>query len=59
MLLTKTTRLDNLNSEVQDYFLNSEGGCLLGRWTLEVINDISEFKEEIQSYFTNWMRHYI
>ena len=40
--------------KVEEYFLNSEGGCLLGNWALEVINDIPEFKEEIQSYFNSW-----
>lgn len=47
-------RLTQMVDAIEDYFLNSEGGCLLGNWALEVINDIPEFKDEIQSYFTSW-----
>ena len=52
--LTNKEQLVMLVSEVEEYFLNSEGGCLLGNWTLEVINDIPEFKLEIQAYFKSW-----
>ena len=47
-------RLNKTIDAIEVYFLHSEGGCLLGNWALEVINDIPEFKEEIQSYFTSW-----
>ena len=47
-------QMDGLCKGVEKYFLNSEGGCLLGNWSLEVINDIPEFKEEIRSYFDSW-----
>ena len=47
-------QLDKLTDDVEQYFLNSEGGCLLGNWTLDVINDIPEFKQEIQKYFKSW-----
>jgi len=37
-----------------DYFLHSEGGCLLGNLALEVSNENALFKDEIKNYFTNW-----
>ncbi|WP_345980989.1 TetR/AcrR family transcriptional regulator [Sulfurimonas sp. HSL3-2] len=40
--------------KTDDYFLHSEGGCLLGNLALEVSAENLEFKEEIKSYFTNW-----
>ena len=52
--LTNKEQLNKLTNDVEAYFLNSEGGCLLGNWTLEVINDIPEFKLEIQAYFKSW-----
>ena len=52
--LNPQEQLDGLCKGVETYFLNSEGGCLLGNWSLEVINDIPEFKEEICSYFDSW-----
>lgn len=52
--LSNKKQLEKLLDAVEAYFLNSEGGCLLGNWALEVINDIPEFKEEIRSYFNSW-----
>ena len=52
--LTNKEQLHKLASEVEKYFLNSEGGCLWGNWALEVINDIPEFKLEIQACFKSW-----
>ncbi|OUR74066.1 hypothetical protein A9Q76_01465 [Arcobacter sp. 31_11_sub10_T18] len=52
--LTNKEQLHKLASEVEEYFLNSEGGCLWGNWALEVINDIPEFKLEIQACFKSW-----
>jgi len=52
--LSAQEQLDALSEGVEKYFLASEGGCLLGNWSLEVINDIPEFKEEIQAYFSSW-----
>ncbi len=40
--------------KTDDYFLHSEGGCLLGNLALEVSTENLEFKEEIKSYFTAW-----
>lgn len=39
---------------IDDYFLNSEGGCLLGNLALEVSYENLIFKEEIKSYFLAW-----
>lgn len=40
--------------KTDDYFLHSEGGCLLGNLALEVSSENIAFKEEIKSYFTAW-----
>jgi AcrR family transcriptional regulator len=40
--------------KTDDYFLRSEGGCLLGNLALEVSWTDIKFKEEIKDYFTNW-----
>lgn len=40
--------------KTDDYFLHSEGGCLLGNLTLEVSSENVLFKNEIREYFTNW-----
>ena len=40
--------------KTDDYFLHSEGGCLLGNLALEVSWTDIKFKEEIKDYFTNW-----
>ncbi len=37
-----------------NYFLNSEGGCLLGNLALEISSDNLLFKDEIRAYFDNW-----
>lgn len=39
---------------VDDYFLHSEGGCLLGNLALEISNENLPFKEEIRNYFSAW-----
>jgi AcrR family transcriptional regulator len=41
-------------SQIDKYFLNSEGGCLLGNLALEVSSSNINFKEEIKLYFLNW-----
>jgi len=40
--------------KTDNYFLNSEGGCLLGNLALEVSWSNADFKEEIKEYFFNW-----
>jgi AcrR family transcriptional regulator len=39
---------------VEKYFLNSEGGCLLGNFALEIANNIPSLKKEIILYFDHW-----
>ena len=34
--------------------MNSEGGCLLGNFALEISNNIPLLKDEIIEYFKNW-----
>jgi len=40
--------------KIDHYFLNSEGGCLLGNLALEVSWSNIDFKNEIREYFLNW-----
>ncbi|HJE02354.1 MAG TPA: TetR/AcrR family transcriptional regulator [Aliarcobacter thereius] len=40
--------------KIDEYFLNSKGGCLLGNLALEVSSENSEFKEVIKEYFSAW-----
>ena len=40
--------------KTNDYFLNSEGGCLLGNLALEVSSENILFKDEIRAYFLAW-----
>ena len=40
--------------KVDDYFLQSKGGCLLGNLALEVSSENLAFKEQIKAYFTDW-----
>eukprot|EP01029_Cantina_marsupialis_P007979 TRINITY_DN191516_c0_g1_i1.p1 TRINITY_DN191516_c0_g1~~TRINITY_DN191516_c0_g1_i1.p1 ORF type:complete len:185 (-),score=16.02 TRINITY_DN191516_c0_g1_i1:200-754(-) len=47
-------RMDNLVKKTDNYFLNSEGGCLLGNLALEVAHENENFKEVIRTYFTAW-----
>jgi len=42
--------------KVDEYFLHSEGGCLLGNLALEVSSENLAFKQEIQAYFLSWER---
>ena len=54
---------DNLNDleklklfvkKTDDYFLESEGGCLLGNLALEISSENVLFKDEIRAYFRAW-----
>ncbi len=47
-------KLGLFTRRVEKYFLNSEGGCLLGNFALEVANNIPSLKQAIISYFTDW-----
>lgn len=47
-------RLRLFMERVDDYFANSEGGCLLGNFALEVSNNIPSIKKQIIEYFDSW-----
>ena len=47
-------QLKLLTEKVEEYFVNSEGGCLLGNFSLEISNNIPSLKEEIIKYFKDW-----
>ncbi len=40
--------------KIDDYFLYSKGGCLLGNLALEISSENVIFKNEIREYFINW-----
>jgi TetR/AcrR family transcriptional regulator, lmrAB and yxaGH operons repressor len=52
--LTDKEKIKLFIKKVDDYFLHSPGGCLLGNLALETSTLNLEFKEEIRSYFTAW-----
>ncbi len=52
--LSAKERLALFVEKTDDYFLHSEGGCLLGNLALEVSSENLEFKEEIKRYFSAW-----
>lgn len=52
--LSDVDKLKQFTQAVEVYFLNSEGGCLLGNFTLEVSNNIPLLKTEIMHYFDGW-----
>ena len=52
--LKKEVKIKKFIQKIDDYFLNSEGGCLLGNLALEISNENALFKDEIRKYFSNW-----
>ena len=52
--LSDKEKLKLFVQKTDDYFLHSEGGCLLGNLALEVSSENLAFKEEIKSYFMAW-----
>ncbi|HIP48774.1 MAG TPA: TetR/AcrR family transcriptional regulator [Lutibacter sp.] len=52
--LNTLEKIKLLVRRTDNYFLNSEGGCLLGNLALEVSWSNIEFKNEIKDYFLNW-----
>ena len=52
--LTDKEKLALFVKKTDDYFLHSEGGCLLGNLALEVSSENILFKDEIRAYFKNW-----
>ena len=52
--MTDKQKLKYFTKGVEEYFLKSDGGCLLGNFALEVSNNIPLLKEEIILYFQDW-----
>jgi len=52
--LSDKDKLELFTKKVEEYFLTSEGGCLLGNFALETSNNNALLKEEIILYFKNW-----
>lgn len=52
--LSSKAKLKKFTKKVEEYFLNSEGGCLLGNFALEISNNIPQLKNEIIGYFNDW-----
>lgn len=52
--LTDREKIELFVKKTDDYFLNSEGGCLLGNLALEIGSENLEFKEIIKDYFSAW-----
>jgi len=52
--LTASEKLSLFTKKVEYYFLNSDGGCLLGNFALELSNNIPSLKSEIEKYFDEW-----
>lgn len=40
--------------KVDEYFLDSKGGCLFGNLALELSDEKDQFKDEIKVYFKQW-----
>lgn len=51
---TDAEKLNQFTDAIEQYFLKSEGGCLLGNLILQSSNDMPAFKTEIESYFDDW-----
>lgn len=52
--LLPSEKLRRFTEAVEDYFIHSEGGCLLGNFALEISNNIPALKKEIIEYFNHW-----
>jgi len=52
--LSDKKKLQLFIEKTEDYFLNSEGGCLLANLALETAADIPDFKTAIKAYFDEW-----
>jgi AcrR family transcriptional regulator len=52
--LSASDKLSRFTDAIEQYFLHSDGGCLLGNFALEVANNIPQLKREIESYFNDW-----
>ena len=48
-------RLNRLATDLELYFLNSEGGCLMANFALELGNRIPSFANVMREYFSDWI----
>ena len=48
-------RLTTLSSNIQNYYANIDGGCLMANFTLELADTIPEFVDHLQDYFKDWV----
>jgi TetR/AcrR family transcriptional repressor of lmrAB and yxaGH operons len=51
---TDSEKLKRFTYSIEQYFLKSEGGCLLGNLILQSSNNMPAFRAEIESYFHDW-----
>lgn len=52
--ITPKEKIELFTKRIDDYFLNSRGGCLFGNLALELSNENVIFKDEIRAYFLSW-----
>jgi len=52
--LTNKQKIELFVKKTDEYFLSSQGGCLLGNIALELSSEKEAFRDEIRSYFTDW-----
>ncbi len=48
-------RLNAIATALENYFIQNEGGCLMGNMSLDSMNEIPEFTRIIQQFFNNWV----
>lgn len=48
-------RLQRVMQETENYFLDREGGCLMGNIALEAIDAVPDFAGIVQNYFQEWI----
>lgn len=52
--LKSKEKIELFTKKIDEYFLNSVGGCLFGNLALELSSENVIFKDEIKSYFLSW-----
>jgi len=52
--LNEKEKIKKYIKKIDNYFLDSEGGCLFGNLALELPSENTVFKDEIKRYFQNW-----
>lgn len=54
--LSPRNRLENMAIQLENYFLNCEGGCLMANFTLELGTRFPRFSAIIRAYFEDWTK---